>query len=163
MEITPAYLSLGSNLGDRLDNLEQAIALLEQEQVRVTTRSSIYETEPQDVTGQPWFLNMAVACETSHSPLELLIVVNEIEKRLGRVRSGAVPRGPRLIDIDIILFGSLQVESRDLAIPHPRMMQRRFVLDPLLEIDPGLKHPASGERLAITLQNLTGQTIHRLR
>ena len=162
MAMELVYLSLGSNMGDRQQNLENAVTLLEQDRLQLSARSSIYEAEPQDVTYQPWFLNMAVACETSHSPLRLLTILNEIEKKLGRVRSGAMLRGPRLIDIDIIFFGGLVVEGGELTIPHPRMMERRFVLEPLIEIDPDLKHPATHERLQTTLQNLTGQMLRKL-
>jgi 2-amino-4-hydroxy-6-hydroxymethyldihydropteridine diphosphokinase len=133
------YLSLGSNLGDRAQNLERAIAALEREHIHVKRRSSIYETEPRDVAEQPWFLNMVVECETECFPLRLLAVVQRIEREMGRTRHGVPPRGPRLIDIDILLFGTVKMKTEKLEVPHPRMLERRFVLEPLVEIAPGLR------------------------
>jgi 2-amino-4-hydroxy-6-hydroxymethyldihydropteridine diphosphokinase len=143
MQAKKIYLSLGSNLGDREQNLERAIAALERENIRVKARSSIYETEPRDVTDQPWFLNMVIECETEYFPLQLLAVLQRIEREMGRVRRGAPPRGPRLIDIDILLFGAVKMRTERLEVPHPRMLQRRFVLEPLLEIAPGLHDAAA--------------------
>ena len=139
MTVKRAYLSLGSNLGERGENLERALALLEREQIHVVARSSVYETEPQDVMAQPWFLNIAVACETRLFPLQLLTAALRIEREMGRVRR--LRRGPRLIDIDILLIGNAIIDTPRLTIPHPRMLERRFVLQPLLEIAPDLLHP----------------------
>jgi 2-amino-4-hydroxy-6-hydroxymethyldihydropteridine diphosphokinase len=141
LTVKRAYLSLGSNLGERDKNLERALALLEREQIHIVARSSIYETEPQDVAGQPWFLNIAVASETRFFPLQLLTAVLRIEREMGRVRR--LPRGPRVIDIDLLLFGSTVIDTPRLTIPHPRMLERRFVLEPLLEIAPELSHPVT--------------------
>ncbi|MBV9612828.1 MAG: 2-amino-4-hydroxy-6-hydroxymethyldihydropteridine diphosphokinase, partial [Acidobacteriaceae bacterium] len=114
------YLSLGSNLGDREQNLKRALERLEQQQIHVRARSSIYETEPQDVPGQSWFLNMAVACETRCFPRQLLSVLQSIERELGRVRgAGTVRRGPRIMDIDILLFANVVMNTSELTIPHP--------------------------------------------
>src|SRR5690348_13634604 len=124
MQAKKVYLSLGSNLGNREQNLEQAIAALEREHIRVKARSSIYETEPRDVRDQPWFLNMVIECETEYFPLQLLAVLQRIEREMGRVRRGAAPRGPRLIDIDILLFGTVNIKTAKLEIPHPRMLER---------------------------------------
>ena len=162
MQPEQVFLSLGSNLGDRQTNLERAIAALESPQLQVTARSSIYETEPQDVTDQPWFLNMAVECRTGYLPLELLAHIGAVERSLGRTRSGVAPRGPRLIDIDILLFGSIVMDTEALTIPHPRMMERRFVLEPLLELAPELRDGRTGEPLAAKRTQASAQIISRL-
>jgi 2-amino-4-hydroxy-6-hydroxymethyldihydropteridine diphosphokinase len=139
MQAKKVYLSLGSNLGDRAQNLESAIAALDRENIHITRRSSIYETEPRDVTDQPWFLNMVVECKTEYFPLQLLAILQRVEREMGRVRPGVAPRGPRLIDIDILLFGTVKMKTEKLELPHPRMLERRFVLEPLLEIAPDLR------------------------
>ncbi|MBV8896309.1 MAG: 2-amino-4-hydroxy-6-hydroxymethyldihydropteridine diphosphokinase [Acidobacteriaceae bacterium] len=158
------YLSLGSNTGDRERSLTGALERLEQNGIHITARSSLYETEPQDVTGQPWFLNLVVACETRYFPLQLLGVVQCIERELGRARGpGTMRRGPRPIDIDILLFGSAILNAPQLTIPHPRMLQRRFVLEPLLEIAPDLKHPVTRKPLSTYLAAVTSQKMRLLR
>jgi len=129
-----AYLGLGTNLGDRAANLRDAIERLTSAECRVTRESSIYETEPRDVLDQPWFLNQVIEVETTLFPMQLLARVQRIEREMGR--KPVVAKGPRLIDIDILLFGSATVSSPDLEIPHPRMWQRRFVLEPLAELVP---------------------------
>jgi 2-amino-4-hydroxy-6-hydroxymethyldihydropteridine diphosphokinase len=146
MPAKTAYLSLGSNIGERQDNLERALTLLELAGIHIVHRSSVYETEPQDVANQPWFLNLVVECETRFFPLQLLTTVLGIEREMGRRRGTAAGRrGPRLIDIDILLYGNATIGTPRLVVPHPRMLERRFVLEPLLEIAPGLRHPASKE------------------
>ena len=155
------YLSLGSNLGDRQFHLQRALAGLEQEQISVRRQSSVYETEPQDVLQQPWFLNMVVECETWLFPLQLLKVLQRIEREMGRVRQGAVRRGPRVIDIDILLFGHVVMDTPQLTIPHPRMTERRFVLEPLLEIVPEIRHPVMRRPLRKYLDVLTGQEMRK--
>ncbi len=162
MSSKKVFLSLGSNLGDREKNLERAITALESERVHVTAKSSIYETEPQDVTGQPWFLNMVAECETSCFPLQLLAILHRVERDLGRTRSGASPRGPRVIDIDILLFGTAVMQTSALTIPHPRMNERRFVLEPLLEVAPDLRDPCDKERFSKKLAGLNGQIVRKL-
>jgi len=132
------YLSLGSNVGDRRANLEQAIARLG-ELGAVTAVSSFYETEPVEVAAQPWFLNCAVALETEMMPRRLLGRVLAIEQALGRRRLQA--KGPRTIDIDILLFGNAVVDTAALTIPHPALHERRFVLEPLSEIAAEVRHP----------------------
>ncbi len=132
------YLSLGSNLGDRMANLQAAMEQLG-ELGPVVARSSVYETEPVEVTGQPWFLNCVVAVETELMPKQFLAKALAIEQKLGRRRTQ--PKGPRTIDIDLLLFGSSVVETSTLTIPHPAMHERRFVLEPLAEIAPDLRHP----------------------
>ena len=133
------YLSLGSNLGDRAANLRAAItAFAKLGEVRAV--SSFYETEPVEMARQPWFLNCAVELETELMPRQLLAALLDIERNMGRQRR--LPKGPRIIDIDILLFGNSIVETRALTIPHPAMHQRRFVLEPLAEIAPEARHPA---------------------
>jgi 2-amino-4-hydroxy-6-hydroxymethyldihydropteridine diphosphokinase len=133
-----AYLSAGSNLGDRLGYLAAAVRRLETENTHVLKVSSVYETAPWGKTDQPAFLNIAVAVETQLSPADLLRHVMAIEQALGRVR---IERwGPRTVDIDILLYGSDTIRTADLEVPHPRMAERAFVLVPLLEIAPELPY-----------------------
>ncbi|MBV8552481.1 MAG: 2-amino-4-hydroxy-6-hydroxymethyldihydropteridine diphosphokinase [Acidobacteriaceae bacterium] len=155
------FLALGSNLGNREQNLENAISALEREHVRVVKRSSVYETEPQDVADQPWFLNMVAECETRCFPLQLLAVLLRIERDLGRIRSNAKRRGPRVIDLDIVLYGNVVMDTPQLTVPHPRLTERRFVLEPLLEIEPDLKHPETKEPLSRFLRAVSSQKIRK--
>jgi 2-amino-4-hydroxy-6-hydroxymethyldihydropteridine diphosphokinase len=136
------YLSLGSNLGDRVKNLRDAIAVLRKAGVDVTRISSIYETEPVDYLDQPWFLNCAVEAETELPAIALLKGLRQIEADMGSNK--LVPKGPRLIDLDILLYGDEVIETPELQVPHPRMHLRRFVLKPLAEIAPNVRHPVSG-------------------
>ena len=136
----PVYLSLGSNVGDRDANLREAIGLLAPA-LRVRRVSPVYETEPVDYTDQSWFLNLAVEAETDLSPTHLLARVAVIERALGRIRT--TPKGPRTIDIDILLYGDAVVRTARLEIPHPRMAARRFVLAPLADLAPDLCHPVT--------------------
>ena len=140
MAETTVYLSLGSNIGDRENNLRKAIRALTKANVRVTRVSSFYETEPVDLREQPWFLNCVVRGETEIPALDLLRALRGIEAHMGSEK--LVPKGPRLIDIDILLYGDATVDRPELQVPHPRMLQRRFVLVPLAEIAPNLKHPS---------------------
>jgi 2-amino-4-hydroxy-6-hydroxymethyldihydropteridine diphosphokinase len=156
-----AYLSLGSNLGDRLGNLERAIRLLASDDLIVKRRSSIYKTEPRDLVDQPWFLNMVVEAETRLFPKRLLWYVRRIENQMGRRR--VVPKGPRTIDIDIVLFGHSVIDSKELAIPHPRMQERRFVLEPLSELSAGLCHPVTNLSIREMLAKVAGQKSRRLK
>jgi 2-amino-4-hydroxy-6-hydroxymethyldihydropteridine diphosphokinase len=133
------YLSLGSNLGDRAANLQRAIAALPEAGVRVLRGSTLYETEPLDVLEQPWFLNCVVEAETSLAPRPLLEHLQAIERGLGS--SKPVRRGPRIVDLDILFYGSEVIHEPGLEIPHPRLAQRRFVLVPLVELAPDLPHP----------------------
>jgi 2-amino-4-hydroxy-6-hydroxymethyldihydropteridine diphosphokinase len=136
------YLSLGSNVGDRAKNLQSAIAALADAGVEVSRISSIYETEPVDLREQPWFLNCVVEAQTSLPPLELLEALRAIEARMGSKK--LVVKGPRLIDVDILLYGDETIDTLELQVPHPRMHLRRFVLTPLAEIAPQSRHPVSG-------------------
>lgn len=156
-----AYLSLGSNLGDRQRNVEDAFDRLEAEGIHITGRSSLYETEPQDFAEQPWFLNVAAACQTSHFPLQLLAILLRIEREGGRVR-GTRPKGPRAIDLDILLYGEHVIDTPRLIVPHPRMLQRRFVLEPLLELAPDLRHPVTRQPLRSYLNDVAGQKLRKL-
>ena len=132
------YLSLGSNLGDRQANLRRAMGKL-LNLGDVITVSSIYETEPVEVTEQPPFLNCVVKMQTEMQPKFFMADVLAIERDMGRARTQ--PKGPRIIDIDILLYGGATIDTPELSVPHPAMHQRRFVLEPLAEIAPDAKHP----------------------
>jgi 2-amino-4-hydroxy-6-hydroxymethyldihydropteridine diphosphokinase len=132
------YLSLGSNVGNRETQLRDALTRLDAVG-HVVTVSSFYETEPVEFTEQPWFLNCAVKLETSKTPQQLLTAILGIEAEMGRKR--LQNKGPRSIDIDILLFDDVAVNSKELTIPHPAMQHRRFVLEPLAKIAPELLHP----------------------
>jgi 2-amino-4-hydroxy-6-hydroxymethyldihydropteridine diphosphokinase len=134
------FLSLGSNVGDREKNLRAAIAALPSSGVQIKNISSIYETAPVDLLEQPWFLNCVVEGETTMPPAALLKKLRELERQMGSKK--LVPRGPRLIDLDILVYGQQMIDSPELQVPHPRMTLRRFVLAPLAEIAPDLKHPS---------------------
>jgi 2-amino-4-hydroxy-6-hydroxymethyldihydropteridine diphosphokinase len=136
------YLSLGSNVGDRATNLRHAIAALETTGVQVVRVSSLYETEPVDYLDQAWFLNMAVEAETELLALDLLRALGAIETQMGSKKLMA--KGPRLIDMDILLYGEQVIDTPKLQVPHPRAHLRRFVLEPLAEIAPNVRHPVSG-------------------
>jgi 2-amino-4-hydroxy-6-hydroxymethyldihydropteridine diphosphokinase len=149
------YLSLGSNLGDRAAHIERALARLGEENVSIVKRSSFYETEPVEFLAQGWFLNIAVEAETELMPRQLLRVIRQIERELGRKR--IVKSGPRTIDIDILLFGTSIMNAAELEIPHPRMAERRFVLVPMAQIAPALRHPV----LRLTMAELLAATKDR--
>lgn len=156
------YLSLGSNVGDRPGNLRAAMAALEA-LGKVTAVSSFYETEPVEYTQQPWFVNCVVALETEKMPQQLLSAVLEIERNMGRRRNRAQVKGPRPIDIDILLFGTAIVDTPALKIPHPAMHERRFVLQPLAEIAPDERHPELKKEIRELLNALPpGQTVSRI-
>ena len=132
------YLSLGSNLGDRAAHLNAAIKCLDT-LGEVMAVSSFYETEPVELTAQPWFLKCAVELDTEKMPKQLLATILDIEKEMGRQR--IQKKGPRTLDIDILLFGNSIIKAKGLTIPHPAMHERRFVLEPLAEIAPDVRHP----------------------
>ncbi len=149
------YLSLGSNLGGRAAHIERALARLGEEGVRFVRRSSFYQPEPVEFQAQGWFLNIAVEAETELMPRQLLRVIRQIERELGRKR--IVRSGPRTVDIDILLYGVNIVNAAELEIPHPRMAERRFVLVPMAEIAPALRHPV----LRLTMLELLAATRDR--
>lgn len=146
------YLSLGSNLGDRAGQLREAVSRLgELGIIRVV--SAFYETEPVEVEAQqPWFLNCAVAMETALMPRQFLARVLAIEREMGRRRNEV--KAPRTIDIDILLFGTSVIETPELTIPHPGLEHRRFVLQPLVEIAPDVRHPISKRTVKEMLHSL---------
>lgn len=155
-----AYLSLGSNLGERAANLRAAIVQLEAAG-RVLAVSAFYETQPVDVPDQPWFLNCVASIATDKSPRELLQFTMKVEAEMGRLRMRN--KGPRSIDIDILLFGDRTIDEPGLRVPHPAMHRRRFVLEPLAEIAPGARHPQFGKTAEELLGELAdGQTVRRL-
>jgi 2-amino-4-hydroxy-6-hydroxymethyldihydropteridine diphosphokinase len=123
--------------------------------------SSFYETEPQEVTDQPWFLNLVAACETAYFPLQLLAIVERIERAGGRAPRHR-PKGPRTIDVDILLYGEAVIDVPQLTVPHPRMLERRFVLEPLLEIAPALRHPVTKQSFRTYLKSVASQQLRRL-
>jgi 2-amino-4-hydroxy-6-hydroxymethyldihydropteridine diphosphokinase len=145
------YLSLGSNRGDRVANLRRAVVELGSVGVKVERISSFYKTEPVDFGPQAWFLNCAVEASTELMPMRLLTAVKSVERAMGR-RPG-VNKGPRLIDIDILLYENVVVRSAALNIPHERMNERRFVLVPLRELAPAARHPVSRRTVEEILQD----------
>lgn len=154
------YLSLGSNVGSRAANLNSAIARLGA-LGKVERVSSFYETEPVEFTAQPWFLNCAVKLDTEKMPKQLLAGILDVEQQMGRRRTQK--KGPRVIDIDVLLFGNSIIETKDLTVPHPAMHERRFVLEPLAEIAPEVRHPVF-KRTARELRDAlpTGQAVRKV-
>jgi len=152
MSRTTVFLAFGANLGKRREQIEQGIMALKRDCVDIVTRSSWFETEPVHMDNQPWFLNLVVQAETSYEPHALLAICQNVEKHVGRVPSDRF--GPRHLDIDILLYGDLCIETEDLTIPHPRIEERRFVLVPLVEIAPELRSPNNNQRYADVLSRL---------
>ncbi|HTC56081.1 MAG TPA: 2-amino-4-hydroxy-6-hydroxymethyldihydropteridine diphosphokinase [Candidatus Sulfotelmatobacter sp.] len=154
------YLSLGSNVGDREAQLRAAQARLSAVG-RVVVASSFYETEPVEFTEQPWFLNFVLALETSKTPQQLMTAILRIEEEMGRRRTQK--KGPRSIDIDILLFDDIIMDSTNLTIPHPALQQRRFVLEPMAEIAPEVVHPALKKTIRELRDTLPpGQVVRKL-
>jgi 2-amino-4-hydroxy-6-hydroxymethyldihydropteridine diphosphokinase len=148
-----AFIGLGSNLGDREANIRQALQFLEQlPETTIVRGSSLYDTEPVGVSDQPNFLNGVVQIETHLAPRQLLWNLMLIERRLGRVRTQKW--GPRVIDLDLLLYGEEVVEEDDLQVPHPLMTKRSFVMVPLVEIEPLLVHPVTNQTMLSILQRL---------
>ncbi len=137
--MTTVYIALGTNVGNRDHNLREALRFLAESGIQIQKISSIYETEPVDYLDQPWFLNAVLEAQTDLPPLHLLHKLRAIESAMGGKKPFA--KGPRLIDLDILLYNNESIATPDLQVPHPRMLQRRFVLGPLAEIAPNLRHP----------------------
>ena len=153
------YLGLGSNMGDREALLKRALEELAARDLRLRRVSSLYETEPVGLRDQRWFLNQVAEFETELFPLQLLQRVHRIEKSLGRRRT--VVNGPRTIDIDILLYAKAVVNAPGLQIPHPRYRERRFVLEPLAELNPGLRDPETKKTVAAMLDAVRTQSVKR--
>jgi len=153
------YLSIGSNLGNRGANLREAVDRLAANEICVLRESSVYETEPRDLRDQPWFLNQIVEAESDLFPRQLLARTQKIEREMGRRRG--IAKGPRVIDIDIVLFGNSRVHTPELEVPHPRMSERRFVLEPLAELSPDLRHPVTGRTIRDMLDGVLDQVARR--
>jgi 2-amino-4-hydroxy-6-hydroxymethyldihydropteridine diphosphokinase len=154
------YLGLGSNVGDRERNLLRALDELQGRGLRSRRLSSLYETEPVGLREQHWFLNQVAEFETELFPLQLLQRIRRVEKALGRRRT--VVNGPRTIDIDILLYGNAVVKTADLTVPHPRYRERRFVLEPLAELNAAMRDPETGQTVATILDAVRGQVVRRL-
>ncbi len=149
-----AYLSIGSNLGDRFYNCRQAMAALSQDgTIAIVSQSPFYESEPVGYIEQDWFLNAALKIETNLDPLALLDKLQSIQRSLGR-KEGGVRFGPRILDLDIIFYGEQIIHSDRLVVPHPRAHKRRFVLQPICDIDPTVVHPLLRESVKKLLNQL---------
>lgn len=155
-----AYLGLGSNMGDREANLARARELLASDRVIIKRASSLYETAPRDVLDQPDFLNQVVEVETDLFPRQLLDRAKQIERKMGRVVVQI--KGPRVIDVDILLYANAAVSAPGLDIPHPGIAERRFVLEPLAELAPGLRHPITKRTIRQMLKAVSDQSVRRL-
>jgi 2-amino-4-hydroxy-6-hydroxymethyldihydropteridine diphosphokinase len=155
------YISAGSNLGDRKSNLKFALSSLGRGGA-VSKISSYYETEPEGFLDQPWFINLAIELKTNLAPLELLSFFREIEASCGRVRT--FPNAPRTLDLDILLYGDAVINENDLIIPHPRLSERRFVLEPLAQIAPNVIHPVLKKSMQSLLEAcLDSSAINKLK
>jgi 2-amino-4-hydroxy-6-hydroxymethyldihydropteridine diphosphokinase len=153
------FLGLGANLGDRLLQLQLAVNLL-RERMEILAVSSVYDTGPMLVTDQPRFLNLVCSARTALAPKELLALLQSVEVRLGRV---AGPRyGPRLMDIDLLLYNDLVFAEQCLTVPHPRMLERAFVLVPMAEIAPALCHPVAHSEMAVLAKDFAGADVRKL-
>jgi 2-amino-4-hydroxy-6-hydroxymethyldihydropteridine diphosphokinase len=146
------YILFGSNLGDRRERIESGLRRMEESGVRFTAQSSIYETEPVGLDDQPWFLNLVARGETTLLPRRLLAACQDAEAAEGRVPTARF--GPRTLDVDVLLYGTRQIDEPDFTVPHPRMHERRFVLVPLVEIAADLADPRDGRRFADILAGL---------
>jgi len=149
--IATVFIGLGTNLGDRDQNLAAALKSL-QAHMSIEAASAVYESRPVDVEDQPWFLNMAVQASTELAPRALLAALTDIEHAMGRTRT--VRRGPRIIDLDILFYSDKIISEEDLVIPHPRIASRGFVLAPLNEIAPEFRHPGLGKDIRTLYANL---------
>jgi hypothetical protein len=155
-----AYLGLGTNLGDRSANLAQAIAMLASERLIVKRVSSSYETAPRDFLDQPFFLNQVIEVTTDLFPRQLLDRAKQVERKMGRVKG--VAKGPRVIDVDVLMYGHSVVSMPGLEIPHPSIAERRFVLEPLAELAPELRHPVHHRTIRQLLAAVGEQDVRRV-
>ncbi len=164
MFVHTAFVGVGSNLGQKQDNCLRGIAeLTSNGHSRLLNQSRLYRTEPVDYLDQDWFVNCVVQIETCLDPFELLAVLQDIQKKAGRI-SDAIRFGPRILDMDVIFFDATVIDHPDLTLPHPRMHLRRFVLKPLCDMDPTLRHPILNQTVQQLLDNLedAGQGIVEL-
>src|SRR5216684_1859257 len=155
------YLSLGSNIGDREQMLQSAVDRLQSPDLKILRISPVYETEPVDFKQQRAFLNLVAEAETELFPMMLLSRIQKIEMQLGRKRTGQL-KGPRTIDIDILLYSASRVHSARLEIPHPRLHERRFVLAPMADLAPDLRHPELRRTMRDLLAGVAGQKIREV-
>ena len=154
LDLHIAYISAGSNMGDRLQNCRKGIeALTESGNSRILAQSCIYKTEPVDYEDQDWFMNMMVKLETAHDPFQLLDHIEHIQRAAGRIQD-PIRFGPRILDLDIILYDDRIIDSERLVVPHPRMHKRRFVLRPICDIDPAIIHPVLKQEMQFLLKCL---------
>jgi 2-amino-4-hydroxy-6-hydroxymethyldihydropteridine diphosphokinase len=157
VDIHIAYISVGSNLGDKLGHCRRGVeALAADGRVRILAQSRVYRTEPVDYADQDWFINLVIKIGTDFDPLPLLARLQAVQLTLGRT-APAVRFGPRVLDLDILLYDRLVFDDPRLCIPHPRMHVRRFVLAPLCDIDPGVVHPVLGQSVRTLLLELGGE------
>jgi len=154
------FLGLGSNVGDRERMLQAALVQLHTRDLEIVRVSSVYESEPMEVREQRWFLNLVAEARTELFPRQLLGRVGRVEQQLGRRR--LAPKGPRTIDIDILLYGNFVMQTTQLTIPHPRLAERRFVLAPLAELAPDLRDPLSRRTMRELLGALAGQVVRKV-
>lgn len=154
------FIGLGTNLGDRARNLETGLAGLAGAGLVPLSESAVWETEPVDSPGAPWFWNMAVKVETDLAPREILELLQRIERQAGRAPAGA-RNAPRELDLDLLMLGNLQISEPRIVLPHPRMWQRSFVLEPLAEIAPALEEPGSGRTIDEARRQLRGHAVVR--
>ena len=147
-------------MGNREQQIETALQLLQDARLQVTQRSAYYETEPREVTGQPWYINLCVEIETTYFPMMLMNRILQVERSMGRRRKGQ--KDPRLIDIDIVYYGRFVIDTPQLKIPHPRMHERRFVLEPLTEIAAELRHPVTRKTVREMLAGVRDQPLKKV-
>lgn len=154
------YLGLGSNVGDRRATLDRGIEALNGPGLRILRVSPIYETEPQGLREQEWFLNLVAEAETTLFPRQLLQRIRRVEREFGRKRT--VANGPRTLDIDILFFAHSVIATADLQVPHPRYAERRFVLAPMADLVPEWRDPATGKSMRYLLDELKGQKVRKI-
>ena len=151
------FLCIGTNLGDRRKNLAHAISLLEKEGIEILKVSSLYETQPVDIPSQPWFYNQVIEIRSNVNPMAFLALIKKIERKIGRMDHSY--KGPRIIDIDILMVEKTVVQTKELKIPHPRMEKRNFVLLPFVEISPDAIHPIINEKIIDLLNKSNDHSI----